>query len=95
MNKQVQRLSLIQQFKEVNRDKFPIVRYLDYQEKVVKGAGYSFSTYEYPTQLNPKAILYYIPDHGECCLNMGYFFKKFAGMGVRVYSFDRKGFGMS
>lgn len=37
----------------------------------------------------------YIPDHGESCYNMGYLFKRFAGLGVRVFAFDRKGFGMS
>jgi alpha-beta hydrolase superfamily lysophospholipase len=72
----------------------PLVKYLDYIENV-KTKDIAFTNYEYPTQLNPKAILIYIHDNSDFGLNMGHLFRRFAHQGIRVYGFDRKGQGMS
>ncbi|TNV87278.1 hypothetical protein FGO68_gene549 [Halteria grandinella] len=82
-------------YKAVDRYPFPYIKYLDYQEGQVKDDGYNFTTYEYPTQHNPKGIIYYVPDHGECGEDKGYLFKRCNALGLRVFSMDQKGFGLS
>ena len=72
----------------------PVVRYLEYQENV-KDKDVAFTHYEYPTQMNPKAILIFIHDNGDFGFNMGHLYRRFAHQGIRVYGFDRKGQGMS
>ena len=40
-------------------------------------------------------MLFYIPDYGESAFNTGHLFKRFAQAGIRSFSIDRKGFGLS
>ncbi len=68
---------LIDRVNAVKKEKMPIVKYLDYIENV-KEKDVAFTHYEYPTQMNPKAILIYIHDNGDFGCNMGHLFRRFA-----------------
>eukprot|EP00347_Sterkiella_histriomuscorum_P004763 403359202 len=67
----------------------------DYPVKDVKFEGVQLTTYEWPTQQNVKALLYFLPAYGDYCQNYGGFFKPFAQAGIRVLAMDRRGFGLS
>ena len=80
----------LEKYKSVKRSFFPYVKYLGYGIANKEFQGLNLTSYEYPTQgANPKALLFFIHDLGDYSLNYGFLFKKFAGMGVRCYAFDR------
>lgn len=68
---------LIDRVNAVKKEKMPIVKYLDYIENT-KEKDVAFTHYEYPTQMNPKAILIFIHENGDFGFNMGHFFRRFA-----------------
>ncbi|CDW80396.1 UNKNOWN [Stylonychia lemnae] len=85
----------LERYKALKRSVFPTISYLDYKVLDEKHQGVGLTTYEYQTQQNSKALLYFLPAYGDYCQNYGGFFKSFASRGIRVLGMDRRGFGLS
>jgi pimeloyl-ACP methyl ester carboxylesterase len=85
----------LHRFELAKKTPFPMVNPFDYHVKSEEYEGFQLQTYEYPTKTNAKALMFFLNGFGDSALNYGYFFKAFADQGIRVYSFDRRGFGYS
>ena len=72
-----------------------MVNSFTFDARNVEFKSFKLATYEYLTPKYPKALLFFVEDYGDCCLNYGYFFKKFVDNGIRIFCFDRRGFGQS
>lgn len=68
----------------------------DYKVKDEEFKGLKLACYHESSTKNAKALFFFLPDHGYSAKNFGSLFTQFSKeLGVRSYSFDRRGFGGS
>lgn len=85
--------TILQKFIAVKKEEFPVQKPFIY--KSACSNKFNLHTAEYPQDGDLKGVMFLILGYGEFSDLYGAYFKDFAKEGIRIFSYDRKGFGKS